>query len=141
MKKTFCTFCLGGCLVLSLPAAALEQNALGRLFFTPQERTQMEFERDSGRQRNRQQSHKEPPPIPQQVQINGLVWRSSGRNTVWINGSQSPPPGLQPDLSTLQGAQIPIQLHSGPQSLKPGQHLATENGNVVEGFNARQAPR
>jgi hypothetical protein len=130
-----CLLCLA---IPRVPSAEAGDKPLERLFFSPRERAQMEFERDSGRQQEaRRQAHKEPPPIPKQIHINGLLLRGNGQNIVWINDSPQPPPGLQPDLQAIQGAEIPIQLYNQPaQWLKPGQRLSTENGAVMEGFNA-----
>jgi len=59
------------------PAAA--QEALGRLFFTPQQRQDL----DRRRQANIQESAVT---TNSSVTVNGQVSRSSGRTTVWING-------------------------------------------------------
>lgn len=62
----------------ALPAGAAEPEALGRLFFSPERRLALE----------RQRTHN-----VQQVQalqgatmsLDGVVYRSSGKSTVWIN--------------------------------------------------------
>lgn len=71
-----------------------EETTLGRLFLTPQQRTAL----DRQRQRN-------PGFLPDTIDnessqtLNGLVRRSSGRNTQWINGEanwngDTPRPGV-----------------------------------------------
>ena len=61
----------------SLPAPAQE---LGRLFFTPERREALD--------RQRQLKIPENPEVPDDptLTINGVVTRSSGKRTVWING-------------------------------------------------------
>jgi len=71
-----------GVLLLALagivcPASA--QEALGRLFFTPQQRQDL----DRRRQANIQESAVT---VNSSVTVNGQVSRSSGKTTVWING-------------------------------------------------------
>jgi hypothetical protein len=64
-----------------LPAHAEErQDELGRLFFTPERRQALD--------RQRQLNIKEKQEIPEDptLTINGLVTRSSGKRSTWING-------------------------------------------------------
>lgn len=68
-------------LMIGLSTARAEQEALGRLFFTPQQRAELDRQRllnpgSSLGTQNQQGSQT----------INGEVRRSSGRNTRWING-------------------------------------------------------
>ena len=62
----------------SLPAAA--EESLGRLFFTPERRQTL----DQQRQFNIQE--KQEIPEDPTLTINGVVTRSSGKRTVWVNG-------------------------------------------------------
>ena len=65
-------------LALALSAAGAAAEApLGRLFFTPQERADL----DSGKTRTTADAALAPPPT-----LDGVVRRSDGRGTVWING-------------------------------------------------------
>ena len=69
------------CVVLLLTAAPLHaEEALGRLFFTPERRQAL----DQQRQYNIQE--KQLVPEDPTMTINGVVTRSSGKRTVWING-------------------------------------------------------
>lgn len=71
------TSVIAGLLLLMPPAARPEE--LGRLFFTPQARAELE-------QRRRAAPLLPPPPPGDPMRITGVVRRSSGRITVWING-------------------------------------------------------
>lgn len=62
------------------PAVSAEQ-ALGRLFFTPERRQALDRQRLMNIQ-DTQQVNEEPT-----LTINGVVTRSSGKRTSWINGS------------------------------------------------------
>lgn len=66
--------------VLALaPASVAADDNLGRLFFTPQQRQDL----DRRRQANAQESAAT---AESQITVNGRVSRSSGRTTIWING-------------------------------------------------------
>jgi hypothetical protein len=62
------------------PAASAEE-ALGRLFFTPERREALDRQRQLNIQDTRQVN--EDPTLT----INGMVTRSSGKRTSWINGA------------------------------------------------------
>jgi hypothetical protein len=73
--KTWIAALLVSC---SLPVLA-ESEALGRLFFTPQQRVQLDQQRLHGLTSNAE---------PQaSYTLNGEVRRSSGQNTRWVNGA------------------------------------------------------
>jgi hypothetical protein len=62
------------------PAAAEEE--LGRLFFTPERREALDRQRQSGVPEHVEISAEEPV-----LRIEGVVTRSNGNYTIWINGS------------------------------------------------------
>jgi hypothetical protein len=64
----------------SFPAPASAQE-LGRLFFTPEHREMLDRQRELDLP-ERQEIEEEDPPLT----VDGVVTRSSGRRTVWING-------------------------------------------------------
>jgi hypothetical protein len=70
---------LSGLLLLGLTNAARAADTLGRLFFTPQQRQDL----DRRRQANVQESAAT---VNSSLTVNGQVSRSGGKNTVWING-------------------------------------------------------
>ena len=81
-------------LVVTLCPTANAGDELGRLFFTPERRQNL----DHLRQYNIQQ--KEEFPADPTLTINGIVTRSSGKRTVWVNGT------AQNDRDTPNGATI-----------------------------------
>lgn len=68
-------------LIIGLSAARAEQEALGRLFFTPQQRAELDRQRLHNPGLNTGTMDQQGSQT-----INGEVRRSSGRNTRWING-------------------------------------------------------
>lgn len=86
-------------LTLPPPPAAAEEP-LGRLFFTPERRQAM----DRQRQLNTpEKSDVEDSPT---LTINGVVTRSSGKRTVWVNGV------AQHDRETLDGVEVIPERHT-----------------------------
>ena len=77
--RLLCAFAL---VTLLCPTAGAEETSeqLGRLFFTPERRQNLD--------RLRQLNIQEQQEIPEDtaLTINGVVTRSSGKRTVWING-------------------------------------------------------
>ncbi|MBI2308726.1 MAG: hypothetical protein HYU78_15665 [Rhodocyclales bacterium] len=74
------TTLLAGTGLLGAPACGLADEGLGRLFFSPEKREQLDRQRAHNTLESRTTG--EDP----QVLINGQVRRSSGRHTTWING-------------------------------------------------------
>ncbi|GHU03270.1 hypothetical protein FACS1894158_01300 [Betaproteobacteria bacterium] len=76
-----CAFLLAG-LFSSSPAPTQE---LGPLFFTPEHRQELDRQRESGLSGQKEISGDLTPANPT-LSIDGVVTRSSGRRTVWVNG-------------------------------------------------------
>jgi hypothetical protein len=78
--------CLFACLLLLATSAASAQNEpLGRLFMTPQQRAALDRERLLGLNQRQSELDSEA-----SYTYNGEVRRSSGKNTRWINGEAQP---------------------------------------------------
>lgn len=82
MKAIGATFLLG----LSLLSGPCDAEELGKLFFSPEER--LELDR-YGVKRPAEPSAA--PTGPRSLRLDGVVHRSDGRTTVWINGRAAPP--------------------------------------------------
>jgi hypothetical protein len=129
-------------------------DSLGRLFLTPDQRAQLEVTR--ARRDQRQPATAEPTPVtaaapqpqgPETVTYSGLVRRSDGKSTVWINGKpvdeRSRARGAG-DVNVLgmqaDGAvSVAIPLASRTGSLRVGQRLDVNSGRIAESY-ARQSP-
>ncbi|EXI91469.1 MAG: hypothetical protein AW12_01297 [Candidatus Accumulibacter sp. BA-94] len=71
----------GVCLSLAMPCPVSAEEALDRLFFTPERRQQLDRQRQAN-VLDQQAVQSEPT-----LTIDGIVTRSSGRQTAWINGN------------------------------------------------------
>ena len=119
----------GATLVPSPPVSADE---LGRLFFTPQQRQDLDRRRASNVQEKEVV-------IESSVMVNGHVVQSSGRTTTWVNGV--------PQYDTYSGRDpARVQLQDG--ALKIGQTLDRGRGEVKDSLqggtvrvNPQPAPR
>lgn len=94
-----------------------QAGQLGRLFYTPQQRQQIEYDGTSsaseeGKRRN-------------YIVVNGVVQKKGGNRTVWINGTAQPAErGNDKPPST---ASVNVPGKSRPVHLKVGQKLLLEN--------------
>ena len=126
---------------------------LGRLFFTPDQRQQIDEVRDlydPTRQeiiiRRGQTVEPEveapPPPLPE-LMVNGLIRRSDGRSSAWINGTQLRTGEATADGIVLEsdGGQVKFKLPSGTDTsaIKPGQMLDPNVGQVKEVYTYMSA--
>jgi len=118
----------------SLPQLSWGVDHLQRLFTTPQQRIELNNAR-------KKTSEPEPKPkLPKQpryITFNGLVTRSVGPTTIWMNNeSGSFQKGFKIEEQQRQGLIVPIQLVGQKKgfTLKPGQTLNTLNGEIQENF-------
>lgn len=135
-------------MLLLAGAGAASAAELGRLFFTPEQRAAL----DNARRQNIRvdignEDAERPPaaaaPLPQSVRVNGLIQRSDGKNTVWLNnkpitGQSSG--GL--NITTRRGdTRVNLSQPDGGRSmdLKVGQTAEMVSGTVEENYR-RRAP-
>ncbi len=106
---------------------------LGRLFMTPEQRTQLDAQRYGPPPGTPAPAvaPPPPPPPPPPVELNGMVERSSGRSTVWLNQTPQQEPHNQ--LDRARGGTLTLRLSSGQVvRLKPGQRYDPASGSVSE---------
>jgi hypothetical protein len=126
--------------ILLLPCAQAEDFPLGRLFMPPEKREELNIFRLQGEEPMIEQPKEAPPPPPNYIQFNGLIIRSDGQRTAWINGKQQAPAGVKVDLQAIKDNALPVYIVNGGDtvSLKPGQRLDTISGQRSENFNVFQ---
>ena len=147
-KITLTVCCALAAAAISVPAPA--QERLGRLFFTPAQRASLDVAR-SQRARaalSTEKPEQEAAPVPQTITYSGVLRRSDGKTTVWINnqpvhdresaGAAAIVGRVRPDGSVT--LQVPQSGRS--VSLKPGQSVELLSGAVEEGYSRKlEAPR
>ena len=73
--------------VLSATACIAVADDLGRMFFTPEQRASLDKSRKQTTRTETDGEFKPPaPPVPHNVAVTGMIRRSDGRNTIWLNG-------------------------------------------------------
>lgn len=134
---------LAAAIVLMLGAGTTAGAELGRLFFTPAQRATL----DTMREKNigkEAVSEKEPaPPLPQNVTLDGVVRRSDGKNTVWLNSrAVTAPKAGGIDVSTGKSdnrVKLTVPESGRSLDLKVGQTAEIVSGTIAESY-ARRAP-
>lgn len=125
----------------SLGVAA--EQAMGRFFFTPEQRARMDVARQQEHHIKSDPGQQESELPAARLTLNGVIARSDGKTTLWINNQVES--GLQPRAGmTVQGRgrQVTILTRDGHASvpLKVGQSVDMNSGQVEEGFRHNAAP-
>ena len=113
----------------STPAA----EPLGRLFFTPAQRSTL----DAGKQLAT--PRKATPSGPRAATLNGVVTRSDGESTVWVNGhsvTRTGSPNASASHSDPAAARVELQGAGGRVKLKVGQRFDRSTGKVQESYES-----
>ncbi len=113
---------------------AFAEEALGRLFFTPERRQVLD--------RQRQFNIQEKQEIPEEptFTIDGVVTRSSGKRTVWVNGTPIGENDAPPDIKVAPVREntglVVIQAgNSSPASAKVGETMHRDTGETTDLLN------
>lgn len=131
-------------LLLLLPQFAGAADApLGRLFFTPDQRAQL----DMLRTKKVVASQTKDEPAPEVVTYNGIIRRSDGKTTVWVNNQALSEADLR-DKPAIAGrvspdGRIVLQANqpqaAGKTQLKVGQSAELLSGQVAESYSSAAA--
>ena len=142
-KISLTVCCALAAALTSLPAPA--QERLGRLFFTPAQRASLDVAR-SQRARTAlatEKTEQEATPVPQTITYSGVLRRSDGKTTVWIN-NQPVHDRESAGAATIVGrvrsdGSVTLQVPQSGRSviLKPGQSVELLSGAVEEGYSRR----
>lgn len=122
-------------LIIAVPAGAAEP--LGRLFFTPAQRAKL----DAGKAIT--EPKKAGPTVqgPRSVTVNGIVTRSDGESTVWVNGAPAGTrrPNAAPIMAKPAGeATARVRVMDSDARLRVGQTLDRRSGRVLEPYQTRR---
>ena len=113
--------------------ASNSAETLGRLFFTPAQRSTL----DAGKQLAT--PRKAAPSGPRAAMLNGVVTRSDGESTIWVNGhsvSRSGSPNASASHSDPAAARVELQGAGGRVKLKVGQRFDRSTGKVQESYES-----
>lgn len=132
-------------LAFSVSTPAFSAETLGRLFFTPEQRALL----DSAR-KQKIKIVEEPqatpaavvaqPPPPEDMSVNGLVTRSDGGSTIWINNKtvngRSSLPGGQTVTSVEPTGKVTLRLPESKDKveIKVGQRFDAANSEIREHY-------
>jgi hypothetical protein len=137
------SLCLVLLMLIAWPAQAADAG-LGRLFFTPAQRTALEEARRKNVRTEVQAAEKPARPAVRNVTVTGVVRRSDGESTVWVNGK--PVDGATADglkVRVTAGQQGAVIVHEPEKGhtlrLKVGQHADILTGRIEEGYERREA--
>jgi len=138
---------LAAAIVLMLGAGTAAGAELGRLFFTPAQRATLDTMREKNVGMEKTAGDKEPapplPPVPQNVTVDGVVRRSDGKNTVWLNSRAvtAPKAGGIGVSTGKNDNRVKLTVPESGRSidLKVGQTAEIVSGTIAESY-ARRAP-
>lgn len=116
-----------------VPAAAQQSDTLGRLFFSPEQRATLERQR----QLNLQQTETLEGDT---LTLDGIVRRSSGRSTVWVNGiaqhNGAMTTGVRVELGRSDTASAVLSAgDEAPLSLKVGESANRSTRKKQDGLD------
>ncbi len=124
---------------LSCSGAVFAAEPLGRLFFSPAQRNAL----DAGKKISAPRAGRAPaePRGPREVTLNGVVTRSDGESTVWVNGralGARPASGVSATASGSDPTAARVKLRGTPSSvhLRVGQRLERTTGKIAEPYES-----
>ncbi len=131
--------------VLPLMASADEPAHLGRLFFTPAERSNLDILRQNSKAPDKVIKADEiskdddintdsASSASKPVILNGYISRSDGKNTVWVNDQAVSENNASKALSVgrLNKNQVQVTVNNKSVTLKPGQVYDPNSGKVYD---------
>jgi hypothetical protein len=122
-------------------------DELGRLFTTPKERAVLNTLRehyDPKRQDHIEvQQPKIPVETPNQLELNGVVERSDGKNTAWVNGKNTinkKQKGIHINSHNMSANNVQIRITNPNRSvtMKPGEIYNPESGRIQDSYKAQE---
>ena len=106
------TLIIGLCAIVLLATNTASAKELGRLFFTPAQRTQLDY-RFAREMRPDNSGHG--------MILNGIVQKHGGKRTAWINGV--PQTAGNSDEQTPESMPVTLPGQSRPTKVKVGQRI------------------
>lgn len=107
-------------LLMTLYCAGAQSEELGRLFFTPEERAQLERQHVLSADEAGNDSHS--------LVVNGMIQRDGGKRIIWINGEQQS--AGTADSRTPATVPVVVPGRNAPVKVKVGQRLMLDQPEV-----------
>jgi hypothetical protein len=129
-------------ITLMLPLIGSAAEPLGRLFFSPEQRATL----DNARKQNIKINVETETPTPEIISVNGMIQRSDGLSTVWVNNrplnEKHAPSGIRIISRSSGDARVTLQLPPSSRNvdLKVGQNLDAISGQIQENYQRRPVP-
>lgn len=126
-------------LVLAAGDAAAAER-LGRLFFTPAQRAQLDVARSQKSRAPLASEPEEAAPVPEVVTYGGIVRRSDGKTTVWINNhpiDDGKPSARMPVTSRVRpdgSVRLEVPQTNRSFDLNVGQSAEIQSGTIQEPY-------
>jgi len=114
------------------PVLASAQESLGRLFFTPEQRELLDARRKAG-----VQERSAPLTISPTTRLDGVVKRSHGKSTIWLDGNPIPD-GVRPEGVRVQRGTDPTRVrigvgeHGRYASVRVGEQVDRASGEIKD---------
>ena len=147
MKKTPILFAILLAL-LGCAGGVHAQQALGRLFFTPEERVRLDASRKEALANAARPKAEtpaaapRPAPVARVLTLNGIVQRSDGESTVWVNGKpvsqRGGGPAVAPGSVGADTAGLVLPESGRRVRLKVGQSVEANSAVIEEGYKRRR---
>lgn len=131
-------------ITLMLPLVSSAAEPLGRLFFTPQQRATLDNAR--GQNIKIEVEVETETPNLEIISVNGMIKRSDGQSTVWINNQplneKRAPSGIKIISRSADDARVTLQLPPSRRNvdLKVGQNLDAVTGQIQESYQRPPMP-
>jgi|KBSMisStandDraft_5_1062788.scaffolds.fasta_scaffold00961_9 hypothetical protein len=131
--------------VFGLAACVASAAELGRMFFTPAQRNTLDVARKQNVRVEIEPSN-EPPParLPQNVSVSGVIRRSDGKNTIWVNNravTEQQTSDLEAKVATSDNSVLVRVPESGRSvDVKVGQTIEMLSGSIQETYIRRPPP-
>ena len=129
-------------------ANAVSAADLGRMFFTPAQRATLDNARKQNIRveiGNDSEQQATAAPVPQNVSVNGVIRRSDGKNTIWLNNRivNEQQPGSMNAAVGKADNRVRLNVPDSGRSidLRVGQTVEIVSGTIEESYLRRPAPK
>jgi hypothetical protein len=129
-------------------ANAASAAELGRMFFTPAQRATLDNARKQNIRAEIGNENEQQPaaaPVPQNVSVNGVIRRSDGKNTIWLNNravNEQQPGSLNAAIGKGDNrVHLKVPESGRNLDLKVGQTVEIVSGTVEESYLRRPAAK